>query len=142
MERLTKINDSGETMLVDPKHIIPTYSNYIGTALDKLAAYEDIGPLDEVRRALRKLRWYEALFDQRPYDQWREIAKAEDEGRLVVLPCKVGDGVYERDRRIMQVYRIIPPSAAFIMSENENGVEFYKTREEAEKALEGVSEDG
>lgn len=44
----------------------------LGAEIDRLAAYEDIGPIDRLR----------------------ELVQAEQDGRLVVLPCKVGDTVY------------------------------------------------
>jgi hypothetical protein len=104
---------------LDPEQVEAIYK--------KLRAYEDTGLEPEELLNLKS-----GVIPA----HWGDLFRAECDGRLVVLPCKVGDVVYELDRRILQVYRIIPPSAAFIMSEIENGVEFYKTREDAEKALE------
>ena len=47
-----------------------------GTVADRLAAIEDI------------------LGDEYDLDRLRELAKADREGRCVVLPCKVDDDVY------------------------------------------------
>lgn len=47
----------------------------IQKAFDRLAAYENAMPLE----------------------QTQELAQAEKDGRLVVLPCKVGDTVYQID---------------------------------------------
>ena len=61
-------------------------------ALQRLATYEDTGlEPEEIRQKLRKLRHYEDLFDDEPYERWREIREAEAEGRLIVLPVEVGD---------------------------------------------------
>ena len=46
----------------------------LGRHVDRLAAYEDTGLSP---------------------NEVQELAKAKAEGRLVVLPCKVGDAVYE-----------------------------------------------
>jgi len=129
MERLTT-HDPDRRLLVCSAN----YKSW-NEIYDRLAAYEDTGLEPEEVKEITS--WSYGPFHKKMGD-W---LKAEHEGRLVVLPCKVGDVVYELDRRILQVFRIIPPSAAFIMSEIENGIEFYKTREDAEKALEGVSED-
>jgi hypothetical protein len=48
-------------------------STYCGKAIDRLAAYEDTGLTPE---------------------ETEDIAKAKADGRLVVLPCKVGDTVW------------------------------------------------
>ena len=48
---------------------------YLNNALIRLAAYEDAMPLERAQ----------------------ELAQAEKDGRLVVLPCKVGDLLYEVD---------------------------------------------
>ncbi len=52
-------------------------------ALEKLAAYEDTGlEPEEIKLNM---------------DGLDEYCKAEAEGRLVILPCKVGDTIYEID---------------------------------------------
>lgn len=73
------------------------------------------------------------------YDRLRELAEADKDGRLVVLPCKVGDTVY----RIFN-----PPSREPVISAHtlmsvdyivrwidKFGKTVFLTREEAEKAL-------
>lgn len=69
------------------------------------------------------------------------ILQAEKDGRLVVLPCKVGDDVYTVDNRLNSPVRVRFPSLTAIVGEMESGTKFYKTRAEAEAALRGVSED-
>lgn len=58
-----------------------------GDAVDKLAAYEDTGlsPEEFKEKSESVLELYGKL---KPY------ADAEDQGRLVVLPCKVGDVIW------------------------------------------------
>ena len=70
--------------------------------IDRLAAYEDSGlePQDiisavdmaKIACALHELNAYK---DLGPIDHIRDLIKAEQTGRLVVLPCKVGE--YWRD---------------------------------------------
>lgn len=69
--------------------------------VDRLAAYEDTGlePEDFKRTftedALLKLTGQ--LLGVTP-DRLRELKQADDEGRCVVCPCKVGDKLYEVER--------------------------------------------
>lgn len=88
-------------------------------------------------------------------DRLRELAEADKDGRVVVLPCKVGDTVYSIfgaeviektvGRVIINGYttpRIwIDLECSFLSSVTERwdlgiGKDFFLTREEAEKALE------
>ena len=87
----------------------------------------------------------------------RELAEADKDGRLVVLPCKVGDTVYEvTSRKTISEYRVkairvelfctfiewdivagFVDKSLFGVSVDEIGKTVFLTREEAEKALEG-----
>ena len=100
---------------------------------------------EDIPKALDRLVEYESLI---PIEKAREFAKAYDEERLVVLPCKVGDCVY-----------VIYPDSAFpsrrtvkafyytvfwaihtddgIWGFDDVGKTVFLTREEAEAALEG-----
>ena len=66
MKRLTKIFPSGNYGIVGD----------IDDAVHRLAAIEDI------------------LGDEYDLDRLRELARADREGRCVVLPCKVGDTIW------------------------------------------------
>ena len=86
----------------------------------------------------------------------RELAEADKEGRLVVLPCKVGDRLYEvTGRKTISVYKVrairVELFGLFIewdivegfvwqslsgINAGEIGKTVFLTREEAEKALE------
>lgn len=61
------------------------------TAIDRLAAYEDTGlepeEIGKWKEALSKLLSNISVTGNRMI----EIANAEHEGRLIVLPCKVGE---------------------------------------------------
>ena len=62
--------------------------------LEELKAYRDTGLTPgEVER----MKEYMKPFTIRDMDRFREIMRAEDSGRLAVLPCKVGDMLYEVD---------------------------------------------
>ena len=90
------------------------------------------------------------------YDRLRELAEADKDGRVVVLPCKVGDTVYEvTSRKTKSEYRVkairvelfctfiewdivagFVDKSLFGVSVDEIGKTVFLTREEAEKALE------
>lgn len=66
----------------------------------RLAAYEDTGLEPEeikamiaasIGKAIAEIKEFEGV----PIDRLRELAKADKEGRCVVLPCKVGDTIYK-----------------------------------------------
>lgn len=78
--------------------------NRFRVAIDRLAAYEDAG-LDPEEVELIKISFMGKSiaeikeFDGIPIERLQELAQAEQDGRLVVPPCKVGDTVWiiERD---------------------------------------------
>ena len=80
-------------------------TEYSGDWVDRLSAYEETGlEPEEIERILDSygrgmtLRTENAqrleIIKEIPINRLRELAQAEKEGRLVVLPCKVGDTVY------------------------------------------------
>ena len=72
-------------------------------------------------------------------DKLAEYETTEEEGRLVVLPCKVGDIVYkimcQRDNFDDRPYRIITSVNFRLDMADDIGKTVFLTREEAEKAL-------
>ena len=69
LNRLAAYEDSG----LEPQDIISAVDMAkIACALHELNAYKDLGPIDHIR----------------------DLIKAEQDGSLVVLPCKVGDTVW------------------------------------------------
>lgn len=108
----------------------------ISRAFDRLASIENI------------------LGDEYDIDRLRELVNADREGRCVMLPCKVGDTVYEPNKRgFVSTYKIISIHVSECSTligwelidgiySNINGFEVsalgetvFLTREAAEKAL-------
>lgn len=125
----------------------------------RLKAYEDteLTP-DEIKSmqgehfsGLEMAKLHSALMELKKYQE------ADKDGRLVVLPCKVGDTVYEvTSRKTISEYRVkairvelfctfiewdivagFVDKSIFGVPVNEIGNTVFLTREEAEKALEG-----
>ena len=90
-------------------------------------------------------------------DKLATYEDAEEQGRLVVLPCKVGDTVWGRDgapwtvisiewfsRRVTQLHCKSPATGrgmTFSVGKRSIGKTVFLTREEAEAALKGERED-
>ena len=83
--------------------------------INRLAAYEDTGLTpEEIERVVdaygrgHTLRTESAerleIVREIKTDRLRELAKAEKDGRLEVLPCKVGDHVWEDGREAIVVW--------------------------------------
>ena len=160
MERLTERAEN----CPDPKEIYGVSvknHDYVAVA-HRLAAYEDTGLMPENVEALKLSAMGKAIaeiteFDGLPIDRLRELAEADKDGRLVVLPCKVGDTVWITGsvrRSYSEKVRTFfcgNPSYGRGMADNsvqmirttgcdipihEFGKTVFLTREEAEKALE------
>ena len=121
-------------------------------ACDRLAAYEDsrLSPEDAAN-----LHAILRLGDGMTLMRLRELAVADQEGRVIVLPCKVGDTVYfVNAKQILEFavvgYAVDETGISWVHSEhvdkigntNERtfspdrfGKNTFFTREEAEKAL-------
>lgn len=126
----------------------------------RLKAYEDTGVEPESVEALKLSMMGKAIsevteFDGLPIDRLRELAEADKDGRVVVLPCKVGQRVFalmDMDKHISEceVTQIgmgneigfigLEPIGArgreYGVALNGFGKTVFLTREEAEKALE------
>ena len=79
-----------------------------------------------------------------PFDRLLELADADRAGRLVVLPCKVGDTVYQIDAERVyesEVKWIIFDCDDIAFDERAIGGSIFLTREEAEAALKGGESD-
>ena len=73
-----------------------------------------------------------------PFDRLLELACADKAGRLVVLPCKVGDTVYQIDAERVyesEVKWIIFDCDDIAFDERAIGGSIFLTREEAEAAM-------
>ena len=125
---------------------------YQADFVDRLAAYEDSGLSPEDAANLHAIL---KLGDGMTLMRLRELAVEDQEGRVVVLPCKVGDTVYfVNAKKILEFavvgYAVDETGISWVYSEhvdktghtNERtfspdgfGKNTFFTREEAEKAL-------
>ena len=146
MDRLTKRIDG---RLVFPSELIGvmmTPSNdTMCQILTRLAAYEDTGlepeEINDMALEVATLKTIESMYDGlgNP-DHLRDLLQAEQDGRLVVLPCKVGDTIYQIDSERVywsEVKRIIFGCGHIDFDERAIGKTVFLTREEAEAALKG-----
>lgn len=123
----------------------------IAPVFNRLAAYEDTGLEPEEVKSLKET-W--DLFGgadgvQRVYVERDEYKQAESEGRLIVLPCKVGDTVWAIAQGIITsatVARVKSPEITirldafgyrYICNTDDFGQILFATREEAEAAIGG-----
>ena len=147
----------------------------IEAAINRLAAYKDTGlepeevnviaglasencakvadKIDQLLSDDKELEQYRALG---PIDRLRELKQADDEGRCVVLPCKVGETVYttrwfdtfwetctdsrgELFRRKQFQHKVTKEKfSPFSLDYTGFGKTVFLTYEEAEAALEGM----
>lgn len=171
MERLTKRDNDGQAMM-DCEKCKADWTGKHGkpmddcTALycrnrlkDRLAAYEDrecapeeVLPKDKADEIALKLMRLADLESLCSYTRLRELAEADKDGRLVVLPCKVGDTVYFAllgriiEKQVFSIVsfsnstRIYCGGTSEYFRPEDIGKTFFLTREEAEKALEAMKD--
>lgn len=114
----------------------------------RLKAYEDTGltpeEIDMDHEAAEELRRLCRDYD---LDRLEKLIKADRAGRLVVLPCKVGDSVYKVITIQAQKPVILETQiktlgqaadAAQLIGKRNKVINIFLTREEAEKALEAM----
>ena len=128
---------------------------YQADFVDRLAAYEDTGLYPESVEALKLSMMGKAIseiteFDGLQIDRLRELAEADKDGRVVVLPCKVGDTVYFAllgriiEKQVFSIVsfsnstRIYCGGTSEYFRPEDIGKTVFLTREEAEKALRGM----
>lgn len=111
----------------------------IGEIIAKLCEYEDTELTPE---EVKRLKEYMQPFTIQDMDRFREIMRAEKDGRLIILPCRVGDTVFAAETK-----PVIPLSVAFVgvYLDGADGGDFeslenfgetvFLTREAAEEAL-------
>ena len=121
--------------------------------LDRLAEYEDTGLTPEEVSALVK-DWSDLctiIGECGGIDRLRELDEADKNGRVVVLPCKIGDVLYRASPSGVVVHRVanmvyreltsrwyIDTIPNLPYASEELGKTTFLTREEAEKALEAM----
>lgn len=151
MERLTEYEVVGGHV-----HAIPTGD--VDQAMMRLAAYEDTGLEPEQCETAKIIIDSAFSDDASKAERIRELLKADKDGRLVVLPCKVGDRLYEvTGRKTISVYKVkairVELFGLFIewdivegfvwqslsgINAGEIGKTVFPAREEAERALEAM----
>lgn len=122
----------------------------------RLAAYEDsrltpeeVLPKDKADEIALKLMRLADLESLCSYDRLRELAEADNDGRVEVLSCKVGDVLYRVSPSGVVVHRVanvvyrgltsrwyIDTIPNLPYASEELGKTVFLTREEAKKALE------
>lgn len=175
MERLTQRLRTGEVLMASEYEEKYTEQEWISVLQGRLAAYEDTGlepeeinDLASVREispeteyAINKhadniIERLDKLLHQTDDDaRLRELAEADKDGRLVMLPCKVGDIVWanldgmRHTRKCVIEFANIGSHVTTIVFSTVDGLReqygvnpcsfgktVFLTREEAEKALE------
>lgn len=139
-----------------PAAYCPLLRQYLDTGLTP----EEVLPkdkADEIALKLMRLADLESLCN---YTRLRELAEADKDGRVEVLPCKAGDRLYEvTGRKTISVYKVrairVELFGLFIewdiiegfvwqslsgINAGEIGKTAFLTREEAEKALEAMKD--
>ena len=160
MERLTERLRTGEVLMASDYEEKYTEQEWICVLQDRLAAYEDrecapeeVLPKDKADEIALKLMRLADLESLCSYTRLRELAEADKDGRLVVLPCKVGDTVYFAllgriiEKQVFSIVsfsnstRIYCGGTSEYFRPEDIGKTFFLTREEAEKALEAMKDD-
>ena len=172
MERLTKRDTDGQAMMdcekckadwtgKHGKPMVDCTALYCRNRLkDRLAAYEDTGlEPEEVERSKLEIEAGCVKAIARTYridiNRIRDLARADKDGRLVMLPCKVGDTVYwvhgaviteckvhriQKNRNGLYICLKSKKSHGAFRTDLCFGKSIFLTREEAEKALEAMKD--
>ena len=138
-----------------------------GCLVERLAAYEDTGLEPEQCENAKAI--IESAFsdDASKAERIRKLLKADKDGRLVVLPCKVGDTLWVTGRdNVPREMSLEAPDIRTVCTDEDNlcmstcnrkpdgfcayrlrndgadiGKTVFLTREEAEKALEAMKDE-
>ena len=125
---------------------------------DSACEPEEVLPKDKADEIVLKLMRLADLESLCSYPRLRELAEADKDGRLVVLPCKAGDTVYEvTSRKTISEYRVkairvelfctfiewdivagFVDKSIFGVPVDEIGKTVFLAREEAKAALEAM----
>lgn len=147
MERLTEWNDEQTRHAYYPRCLKnPCYGSgckindcpFETAVCDRLAAYEDIGLTPEEIKAPftedTMINLAAQAMGVEP-SRLRELAEADKDGRVVVLPCKVyeTDGVRVYEHTVREVIYETAGGPAF--DKNAIGKSIFLTRAEAERAM-------
>lgn len=102
MERLTYFKDRHWRVNFDGVQ-------YQADFVDRLAAYEDTGltPAEVHSISGEWCAMMSVLNSLGNYDRLRELSEADKDGRVVVLPCKVGERWADEDGRAVRITAVI-----------------------------------
>lgn len=161
MEKLTEYVDGKYIRIKGTKSLYERYERDgapLSNAIVRLAAYEETGlEPEDMKRAFNEdaiLKLAGQALGMSP-DRLRELVQAKKKGRLVVLPCDVGDKLYDvtlgevREKIVVSLSMFVPESVNHLVIHAENfrnavtsyelqdiGKTVFLTREAAEAALE------
>lgn len=118
------------------------------TCVERPAAYEDTGcepeevlPKEKADEIVLNLMRLAELEGFSPYGRLRELAEADKDGRVVVLPCKIGTTTYYIHYPITVCPDKSEPEikkGIFTLCDLDRvGYSVFLTHEEADRALEG-----
>lgn len=143
MERLTYRLKTGEVLMATEYEEKYTKDEWIGMLQCCLAAYEALRLTPEEITAM-----------QHTLDEYHKVAdpllRAQADGRLVVLPCKVGDTVYkvitiqaQKPVLLETQVKTLGQAAdvAQLIGKKNKVINIFLTREEAEAALEAMKDE-
>lgn len=153
MERYTYFDSGKFRLKIDD-------TEYSGDWVDRLAAYEETGlEPEDMKKAFNEdatLKLAGQALGMSP-DRLRELAQAKKKGRLVVLPCDVGDKLYDvtlgevREKIVISLSMLLSKSVNHLVIHAENfrnavtsyelqdiGKTVFLTREAAEAALDAM----
>lgn len=150
MERLTEYEVVGG-------HVNAVPTGDVDQAMMRLAAYEDSGFTPaEIKSLYAEWDVMMSVLNSigGGYERLRQLAEADKAGRLVVLPCKVGDGLWTFcSHPVEQVYSftvtdistlngrtMLNTSRCGVIDARDVGKTVFLTREEAEKELEAMKD--
>lgn len=120
---------------------------------ERLAEYEDTGfSPEEIKSAFTpdaSIKLAAQALGTTP-ERLRELAAADKEGRVLVMPCKFGDKLYRVFGKEIQEFTVsnvkymglqhrwsVDTTPFTLYAENLIGTEMFLTREDAERAMEG-----
>ncbi len=125
-------------LIMEDNDIICGYDTAI-KALKEIKKYHAIGTIEECRKALNKLAEYEDL---------------EKQGRLLKLPCKIGDMLYYPDKLMNKIHQncaekievdssgiYVIDTSGWVHSSKGFGETTFPTKTEAEQAMQKAKEE-
>ena len=153
MDRLTTRLQNGIPVMAWEHENKYSTEQWIDMLEERVAAYEDTHMTPSDIMSMRMdMAILTALFSGIEVDRVRELIALDKAGRVVVLPCKVGDAVYFAllgriiEKQVFSIVsfsnstRIYCDGTSEYFRPEDIGKTFFLTREEAEAALEAMKD--